>query len=48
MKCYASSSRLREHFENSALNIVVDRFLAMSPDDGEEQEDKREEVEEDE
>ena len=48
MKCYVLSSRLRDNFENLALNIVVDRFLAMYHDDGEEQEDKREEVEEDE
>ena len=48
MKCSVSSSRLREHFENSALNIVVDRFPAMRHDDGEEQEEKREEVKEDE
>ena len=48
MKCYVSISRLRKHFENSALNIVVDRFLAMYHDDGEEQKDKREEVKEDE
>ena len=48
MKCYVLRSRLRKNFESLALDIVVDRFPAMYHDDGEEQEDKREEVEEDE
>ena len=48
MKCYVLSSRLRENFESLALDIVVDRFLAMYHNDGEKQDNKREEKKEEE